>query len=524
MASREPLEAASLLVDDEIVLLLDGNGAWSRITADESDFDEDWNLLAIPAPATEPLAAQFAMLLEAGDLLFKTPEEMISGGGKRSLSRYVSVEDADLAVIVRAAGARIATLTDKAADRWRRVQRKTRYVIDELLNEHLALELVKAMARDRFCAFPRDYGVESENYWYERYPIRITPHGEVIVSSPRLKGNAKFIDYDIPHHAKHMGLVGELLVGNEDVFVLTAKGFEAAGVVPGPRDVIAPEGWREAFEARQRAKWTSVAEEQHVLVFVRDSDSLRDDEDGVETEPWLGWAKGDIVVGEPGKTSIAVQRPGKGFQWIQRYMTAADPFTANSYDDVDDLVNDLLAAGRHVTDLRRCVGRVDSIEQALKMLESGMVIEHADGGKYLRQPRDNGIHGDLFKLDRAVHGALLDRGLIVKALGFRSEHTRECVEAVPSHPSVEALREFEGRKAAARKPDTSPVLGHDDDGLPITEDQVVFESYRRPPEGTTFGLLAPFDYPGGDEQYEIDQQVEQVRLRRRADKAQKSAR
>lgn len=515
MSSRKPLEAAILLVDEEIVLLQNPAGDWLRITVSEKDFDEEWNLVAIPDPETEPLADQFDMLLAAGDLHFQTPDEMIAAGGERILSHYASVENAVLAALVRATGARIVTMNGKSTKRWRKAKDKARYEIDDMVADHLALSLVKEMASDRFCAFPKDYGVESENYWYERYPIRTTPHGEVIVSRPRLKGDSKFIDYDIPHHARRMGLVGEILVDDEEVFVLTAKGFETAGVIPGSRDVVAPEGWQAEFDSRRRAYWTRIAEQQHVLVFVRDSDPYRDDEDDQESEPMLGWAKGDIVVGEPGSTSIAVERPGMGFQWIQRYMTAADPFTANEYDHVDELVSDLLAAGRHVTDLRRCIGRVETIDQASQMLDDGMVILQAGYGQYLCKPRENGMHGDLFEIGRGVHRQLWDAKMIVEALGFRSDYHRESLQAKPDHPLVAALKAYKSQKASARMPDTSPVLGHDDDGLPITENQVIFESYQKPVEGAAFNLLAPFDYPGGDEQYEIDQQVESVRQRRR---------
>lgn len=512
---KAPLEAAALLLDEEIVLLREAAGRWMRISVDHRNFDEDWNLLSIPNPVPEPCSEQFEMLLAAGDLIFENADEITASGGKRNLSHYAHVDASDFAAAIRAADATVVRLSEDANWRWHKAKQKATYEIEAIANDCRALELVTAMARDRSCAFPRDSGAGSESYWYEYRPIRTSPFGEVIVSRPRRQGEAKAIDYDIPHHASRMGLVGEILIGEDEVFVLTQQGFEAAGFTPGERDVVAPEDWRAAYEERYRTTWAPVAEQQGIIVLEREETVLYEDEEGAAEEPLLGWAKGDVVVEEAGGSTIAVQRPGLPFEWLKRYGTAADPFTAREYSTVDDLLRDLLAAGRHVTDLRKCVGNIGRVEQAVEMLEAGMVIEHADGRMYLRHPRENGIHGDLFELDWKVHQDLTDRGVIVEALGYRTDYEHEFIEALPHHPLVTALKQLDASKARSRKPDTSAVVGFDDDGIPITEDQVVFESYQKPVGSSTFGLLAPFDYPGGDDQYEIDQQVENVRQRRR---------
>ena len=65
----------------------------------------------------------------------------------------------------------------------------------------------------------------------------------------------------------------------------------------------------------------------------------------------------------------------------------------------------------------------------------------------------------------------------------------------------------------------SSVVAHDDDGQPITEQDLVTESYRKPLRGSTASLLPPFDFDGTDEDWEQQELIEAVRARRRAAKA-----
>jgi len=64
----------------------------------------------------------------------------------------------------------------------------------------------------------------------------------------------------------------------------------------------------------------------------------------------------------------------------------------------------------------------------------------------------------------------------------------------------------------------SPVA-HDDDGQPITDQDLMTESYQKPLQGSTAGLLPPFDFDGTENDWEQQQFIEAVRARRRATKA-----
>ena len=64
----------------------------------------------------------------------------------------------------------------------------------------------------------------------------------------------------------------------------------------------------------------------------------------------------------------------------------------------------------------------------------------------------------------------------------------------------------------------SPVIAHDDDGKPITEQDLVTESYREPLPNSPANLLPSIEFEGTEEDWEQQQLIEAVRARRRAAK------
>ena len=46
----------------------------------------------------------------------------------------------------------------------------------------------------------------------------------------------------------------------------------------------------------------------------------------------------------------------------------------------------------------------------------------------------------------------------------------------------------------------SPVIAHDDDGEPITEQDLVTESYRKPSQNSPADLLSSFAFEGTEEE------------------------
>jgi hypothetical protein len=68
------------------------------------------------------------------------------------------------------------------------------------------------------------------------------------------------------------------------------------------------------------------------------------------------------------------------------------------------------------------------------------------------------------------------------------------------------------------KSQESVVIAHDDDGKPITEQDLVTESYREPLPNSPADLMPSFAFEGTDEDWEQQQLIEAVRARRRAAK------
>ena len=73
-----------------------------------------------------------------------------------------------------------------------------------------------------------------------------------------------------------------------------------------------------------------------------------------------------------------------------------------------------------------------------------------------------------------------------------------------------------GKRMATDQDGTA--VAQDDEGKPITEQDLVNESYRGPLEGSTFEVIPPFDFEGDEDDWETHLLVEAVRARRRAAK------
>jgi len=61
-------------------------------------------------------------------------------------------------------------------------------------------------------------------------------------------------------------------------------------------------------------------------------------------------------------------------------------------------------------------------------------------------------------------------------------------------------------------------VAHGDEGKPITEQDLVAESYREPLQDSPAGLVPPFGFAGTEEDWERQQLIEAARVRRRSAK------
>ncbi len=65
------------------------------------------------------------------------------------------------------------------------------------------------------------------------------------------------------------------------------------------------------------------------------------------------------------------------------------------------------------------------------------------------------------------------------------------------------------------KPPKTDIVAHDDAGLPITRQDLLLESHRRPLDNFPFNLLAPFESKDTEEEWDEKQLIEAVKERRR---------
>jgi hypothetical protein len=311
------------------------------------------------------------------------------------------------------------------------------------------------------------------------------------------------------------GLLGQIPIKEKEVFLPTKKAFEQFGVPITDKSVVAPEDHRKIHADWRRARWTEIARQEDVRIEVVERERYRFKDD--DNEPLLGYDPGDTrISGGPAVNCIAAWHEGIQVKFDREYSTALDPFQANTYDHVDDLVRDLLADGRFVTDFRRIVDHCATDEAILAKLDQGMVLQ--DGYRsVLMFPRLDNVHTDLFSVNDQVARGLIKSGKLVVVDQFKTDYAHVAMYA---RPGSELARNAPKPSTPKKKPDRSRVVAHDDDGKAITSNDLNFESYQRPLDGMAFNLVPSFDFGGTDDDWDEQQLIEQVRERRRRRKAE----
>jgi hypothetical protein len=439
-----PIDAAEGLLRSNFVSLLDHKGRWLRIEFTEGDFGPDQKARRIPQPKSDPLAEQFDALMKRGELVFQSSSDLADNlDGWHSVRHGTSekeslslIESSMLANAAARRGARIVGLTEKGKYRWHKNIEDAWFKACRMIDDHHAGNVIREMVVAQFGIVAIAEDARTGAAVYERRSIRRDPLGCIAFDVAGTVSESRKDEVTGAFRACEMGLVAEVLLDGCEAFLLTTAGYELAGATPGPQDVVAPSDWKRTMEERKRVSWTPVAEQQGIVVAPRIIRPWQlpwielNEEDGIE--PALGWSEGDIVV-SGGSSTVAVQRPGEAFQWERRHSTAADPFTRNDYLDVDELVADLVSAGRHVTDLRRCVEDVSEIERATELLTSGFVAQTVEEDVVLLLPRVNGVHGDLRRLPHSLLRTLVNSGTVVSVPGVETPYYREELYAHPSH-------------------------------------------------------------------------------------------
>lgn len=373
------------------------------------------------------------------------------------------------------------------------------------------LKIVERMVRGNLGAVSCFDGHES--CWFELRPLARTG-SSFVIKATKIKVE---VGYEAIHRGCYddCGLLAQIPINEKEVFLPTRKAFEKFGVAITNESIVAPTDHRKTHADWRRARWTKIARQEDVRIeVVKHNPRDWGDED---REPLLGYELGDTSVeGGAASNTIAAWREGGPVKFWREYSTALDPFQANEYDHIDDLVKDLLADGRFVTDFRRVVGHCATAEDIIAKLDEGMLLQ--DGHRpVLMFPRINNIHGDLISVDERVARTLIKANEIIIVDQFKTDYTHVYMYA---RPEGDLAKKAPPTPKTKRKRDRSKIVARDDDGKSITMNDLNFESYQRPLDGWSFNLLPSFDFQGSDDDWNHMQLIEQVKERRRRLKAE----
>lgn len=393
---------------------------------------------------------------------------------------------------------------------------------DELLDDGYetrkpeARELAVRMVEKGLVAVSRFDG--HEHCWFD---LRIAGKGSNGIAVQGARTLEK-LDYELLQVAVGLGLVGILSVEGKEVRLPTAAAWAEAGMEFDSDRPHAPEDWERAHEKGIRERWTRNAREDEVRIIPRRKGKpfLDDADDDPFDARHFGYRLGDVAIeGGVACNTIAAWRPGNPLQFHKPYFSSLDPFTGGDYADVDALVEDLHADGRFVSDLRRTVGSLTEEGEVVAKLREGMVLERISNDWFLMAPRVEGRHGDLLGVDRDIVRRLFDEnrlgslGIIPFRHGFHRWSDKKAY-ALTDGPLAEAILRSPPKPQAKPTRDRSKILARDDRGRPITANDIKRESYLPRLKGSPIEVMPPFDYPGGEEQWEIDQLIRDVKMRR----------
>jgi hypothetical protein len=452
-------------------------------------------------PLDEIIDGNLAELLVArGELAEATADDLKYE--RRSLDGRVTLVTYENFMHSLPAGSKVYKATSDAQEAWHdRIEaaHKKAQAASELQE---ALEITERMVRNGLCLVSKYNG--SDYCWFELHQATLL--GDKLQIGKKIPKS--HIEVEACYRARNEGLLGVVYSSGDEAYYATEKAYNHFEVELSSSSPVVPADHEIQYARSRRAKWQHIAELQEIRIRVPVT-SIWDDEDF----DMVGFNVGDIPIeGGSCANTIAGWREGVGVIFHCQHSCSLDPFQENHYDDLDELVGDLLKAGRYVTDMRKVVGHVGNEEQALAYLKQGYVLE---GGRtwLMMMPRVANVHGDLLSVDSGVARKLLTDAVVVEIESFKTHYISNSVYA---HKDSElALTSKLVVKPVKKKRDRSKILAYDDAGKPITRNDVVRQSYMAHPADMPFNIVPPFDFEGTDEKWDELQMIEVVKHVRR---------
>jgi hypothetical protein len=485
------------------------DGHWKRIPEEHDVSDDSSYAISFEEPSIEDQASLNSLSANGGILPVSAASlDRVRGYGK----------DPDGKITHSRFEALLAEMGGQLFDMDQEVRKSLRDQLDEVEDtirdeedQQRTLKAVEKMVRGGLGAVSCYDGHES--CWFELRPLTRAASSFAIKATKAKEE----VGYETIYRGSYdeCGLLGQIPINEKEVFLPTRKAFEQFGVAVTDKSIVAPEDHRKIHADWRRAGWTKIARQEDVRIEVVERERYRFKDD--DNEPLLGYDPGDTrISGGPAVNCLAAWHEGIQVRFDREYSTALDPFQANTYDHIDDLVKDLLADGRFVTDFRRVVGHCATEEAILAKLDQGMLLQ--DGYRpVLMFPRVNSIHGDLISVNDQLARRLIKSKEVVVVDQFKTEYADVAMYA---RPGSELAKNAPKPPKPKKKQDRSRIVARDDDGDAITSNDLNFESYQRPLDGMAFNLVPSFDFDGTDDDWDEKQLIEQVKERRRRRKVE----
>jgi hypothetical protein len=476
------------------------DGIWS-VTDYMADYSDDSDELGPIDPLADIDGAE--ILLASGDIVAVEAEDL---RWEAKIGDRTVVWTYEKFTQEMSATGTVYKMTEEARQKWSERIRAAEKVEQDKEEERASATVIERMVREALVAVSKYDG--GDYCWFELRHARMVS-GELVFGK---KAASNHIECEPCYRADRDRLLGAVFIGEDEVYIPTKLAFERFNVQAMHESAIAPDDHRIQYARKRRSMGIQVAEQQEVRINRPTTREFWDD----EGEPSMGFKIGDISIeGGCACNAIAAWRDGSGVQFWRQYSSSLDPFQENDYNEVDELVADLLKAGRFVTDYRKIVGDVKDEEEAIQSLKAGSVIE---GGHncLLMNPREDKVHGELRTLNRKVVQSLIANGTIVEIESFKTHYMRKPVYAFADSDLARRLRIITKPPKKAR--DRSKILARDDDGVAITRNDIKRQSTLPHPEELPFNLLPPFDFKGSDDDWDDLQLIEAVKQRRRNEK------
>jgi hypothetical protein len=191
------------------------------------------------------------------------------------------------------------------------------------------------------------------------------------------------------------------------------------------------------------------------------------------------------------------------------------PLAEMGIQTLDALADEMLDRSVLVTDLRKCIGRVDDLERARELLFDSTLESFREAHIAIKRRPDGG-HGDLWQLGGDTVRALKSAGMLksMRDIKYGSAARKVFILKDGGLDGKSGERYF---RDLAPGFEGNPVVATDHFGEPITERDIALEINRMVPQGMPPDLVPDAPANCSDKEWDRLMLIEQIKFRRSVD-------